>query len=655
MLARGRARAAFQVVFLIFLQHQAVSTQTIVSASENEQCKGKLDLGQAGGVWCGNTFKQQPALGCYCCAGEFYEVIGGSNGQVRCQPCAGTFVMTQLEHHETRCVSCTDNKVPSSSSGATSCTDCTPGKFFDSGLCASCPSGKYSNAETLLQCRNCTAGTYSTTTQAAQGCTDCPDGRYSYDGQAGCCRSGFRYVANPTPKCESIICSAGSYFGIVAFQPELEMSEIVYIPDCVKCAAGFYSDKTALSTTFNVCQQCTPGKYSSMDGATQCFNCPAGTYSEFSAVVCTNCPAGKYSGLSARTSVNDCSNCTAGTYSAAGASVCVCKAGYIFQVTSCVKCLMGKYAAEGDTVCRVCDAGKYSDIGLDVTKLVITVSNLLCLQNFAGNYIFSQFDPSGFPVYKSNHVTSKGNVFIYRTFTEFHGKAYWIIENQLGYAIAQDDSYTPSKTLDLISQDGTRKNLPEWFEYCRYLGVLEEHKSFLRVTNDESLTDAGATSCTDCAAGKFSALVEQKTSNACGMCVAGKYSLAASAVCTDCPAGQYSEEQGLTVCTECVAGKYSTSGQTRCEDCPSNSTSPAGSAANECVCDAGYEPVLPTGSATVSMPLKCSGCAPGKFKSRSSIAPAVAHVNYIDFEKCSTCVEGLYAAHREDPDDPYEA
>jgi hypothetical protein len=65
--------------------------------------------------------------------------------------------------------------------------------------------------------------------------------------------------------------------------------------------------------------------------------------------------------------------------------------------------------------------------------------------------------------------------------------------------------------------------------------------------------------------------------------------------------------------------------------------------------------VLPTGSATVSMPLKCSACVAGKFKSRSSIAPAFAHVSYIDFEKCQACAVGLYAAHRDDRDDPYEA
>ena len=620
--------------------------------------------------------------------------------------------MTQFEHHEKLCESCPAGKVPSSLSGATSCTDCTYGKFYSSdGICEACPSGKYSNQDTASECLMCIAGKSTTTPQAAQGCTVCASGKYSYDGAMACCPSGSKLVTYPTPKCEAITCNAGYYFGIVAFQPSMINSEIVYIPDCVRCPAGKYSDKISLSSDItNVCQQCDPGKYASMAGAIGCVECPAGKYMNSSgASTCVDCLSGRVSGAKL------CLPCPNNSISVRSSDpgACVCKAGYLPQskgLEGCVACPKGKYSAEGDTVCSVCVAGKYSDIGPDFSapqapeQIVITVSNLICRTEFAGTYRFFQFDANDIAQYISLHSTSSGHVMLSRSY--FGGVSQWTMTDNKLYAYAVDNGVIPSRT------SGTLGGSPQWVEACTSgtgtKSMIDETYSSLLLNTNERVDNAGSSSCTDCAAGKFSALPEQKTSNACGMCVIGKYSLAASSVCTDCPSGKYSDKQGegstscinciageyktmpgagvcnkcsrgsysaeagaaacdqcqsgkhsaetgLSVCIDCVAGKYSTSGQTRCEDCPSNSTSPAGSAANECVCDAGYEPVLPTGSATVSMPLKCSACAPGKFKSRSSIAPAVAHVNYIDFEKCSTCVEGLYAAHREDPDDPYEA
>jgi len=95
-----------------------------------------------------------------------------------------------------------------------------------------------------------------------------------------------------------------------------------------------------------------------------------------------------------------------------------------------------------------------------------------------------------------------------------------------------------------------------------------------------SAATSGATSCTDCDAGKFSGLTAQTSSAACTSCDAGKYSAvvgastcsgsvcaagthgpagstsSAAAACTSCPAGKYSATAGVEiVCVVCVSKK----------------------------------------------------------------------------------------------------
>jgi hypothetical protein len=202
--------------------------------------------------------------------------------------------MTQFEHRETLCASCPDGQSPSSPGGATSCTDCTPGKFYlPGGSCETCDRGKYSDQYAVSACLMCIAGKYTTTLVGAQGCTDCASGKYSYDGAIACCPSGWKLVTYLTSKCEEITCNAGYYFGIVKFTPSISFSEVVFIPDCVRCPAGKYSDKISLpNIDTNVCQQCDPGKYASMTGATGCVECPAGKYAmSTGSSICTDCVA----------------------------------------------------------------------------------------------------------------------------------------------------------------------------------------------------------------------------------------------------------------------------------------------------------------------------------------------------------------------------
>jgi Tyrosine-protein kinase ephrin type A/B receptor-like len=70
-----------------------------------------------------------------------------------------------------------------------------------------------------------------------------------------------------------------------------------------------------------------------------------------------------------------------------------------------------------------------------------------------------------------------------------------------------------------------------------------------------------------CPAGTYSATVSATAATTCTQCAAGTYSAIAGAACTNCAAGTYSATVGATAatnCTQCAAGKSSIAGATAC-------------------------------------------------------------------------------------------
>jgi hypothetical protein len=568
---------------------------------------------------------------------------------------------------------------PEGSTAITNCL-CNPG-YTGSGTCTACVAGKYKASAGSAACDDCVPGKSSlAATTSSSECFDIqanclatacafPHGT-NLDWQEGpchCCagqeheKESYR-VSSTRSRC--FACDTGFYMDQIKHTTKCKMcadgkqssegityllgwSPYIGATACIDCVPGKYNRRSAASVTqmymsnsvdkIHTCEPCLPGSYATTSGQTVCQNCTAGTYSEAGASVCTDCPAGQYT--NSELGFTSCVNCSAGEYKTMpGAGVCN-------------KCSRGSYSAEaGAAACDQCPSGKYSSaryyVKKAVTDLQITFSELLCWPQYAGTYRFDYIDSRGNPVFK--FPVSGANYYLFKTFAAGKGwwKLYFQVQETLYIAYAQDDSYTPSLTFHEARWNGT------WVEICHVNNNFSPTISLLSLKSNEYVEE-GSTSCSNCAAGEYKTM---PGAGVCKKCSIGSYSAeSGAATCDQCQSGKYSAETGLTVCTECVAGKYATSDRARCEDCPSNSTSPAGSDADNCTCNVGYEPVLPTGSVTVSMPLKCSACAAGKFKSRRSIAPAVAHVNYIDFEKCQACAEGLYAAHRDDPDDPYEA
>lgn len=643
----------------------------------------------------------------YCspCAAGTYSNVNQWQTREWCDECpAGTF--SQADHRG--CSTCDAGKY--STGGAAACSSCPPLKTslagatslaacvdaqtlcladactfqyntnldWQEGPCHCCAGQEqetqtYRIGSTRSRCFACNTGFYMDQIKHTTKCKMCPDGKQSSE--------GITYLVGWSPYIGAnacIDCVPGKY----------NQRSVDGINVCESCLPGSYTTTSGQT----VCQQCTAGKYSiyQAEGSTGCVDCDAGKYIDSSgAITCIDCLPGKYQHVSACLVRQECSlNDANVVYASTGqveSSVCECDSGWMSEYKEVMK-VSGACLPELDGLYEAWPEQPFENQFWNTTT---NQGNQYMLRFYASKYNSETFIITKWPSIDDSPLDVPVSD-LCKTAND--------CKRQRAYAYTMDTLFWPARSgwFELKpSQVSTTWHCAKWNN-----GAYQwEQSSTMRVESFFTMPEckcpegtyrvSGGKSCLPCPKNStsvrnsdpgacvcntgYSPMLAQGSGTPpmplqCSACTTGKFKSTRSKApsnpsdsyiknenCIDCPPGKYSAETGLSVCIDCVAGKYATSDRTRCEDCPSNSTSPAGSAAEECVCDAGYEPVLPTGSATVSMPLKCSACATGKFKSIRSRAPAFAHVNYIDFEKCQACAEGLYAAHRDDADDPYEA
>ena len=161
-------------------------------------------------------------------------------------------------------------------------------------------------------------------------------------------------------------CAAGKY------NPNLNASECqncptgTYLPstgndaeaDCIGCPQpGSDSAQGSTAETDCICE----AGYRSANGygtsSAPCQPCAAGKYQESPGqAICDNCPAGKYGGDTAASSVTQCSNCPANTNSNAGSSeryACKCDPGFSSADGTTTQ-------GEKENVCTECTPGTYN-------------------------------------------------------------------------------------------------------------------------------------------------------------------------------------------------------------------------------------------------------------------------------------------------------
>ena len=243
-----------------------------------------------------------------------------------------------------------------STSPATTCTECSAGKYAPShnqSACLTCPAGKSSAGagwtyRTYFERETGLGG-------GATGCSTCAIGWHNpvAGGECQLCESRV----SPTGATACTVCAPGThepYSGVA--------------PLCPQCRPGQYSAQNASTD----CSVCAPGKFAPHAGISSCLVCSAGSFSEVNrSTACTLCAAGTsaegYHGPSKSANRSlACSKCVQGKFIAAlGALNCTkCAKGTYSNArgsSACILCSPGSYAqSHGATACANCSSGSYA-------------------------------------------------------------------------------------------------------------------------------------------------------------------------------------------------------------------------------------------------------------------------------------------------------
>lgn len=495
--------------------------------------------------------------------------------------------------------------------GSAECLPCQRGRYGTirgAELCLPCDAGKYTPYEGNLTCFSCEPGRYSTLEMMQSGgattCLNCPLGTVATNHGNSVCH----------------ICEAGKYSdGIAPDQP------------CASCPRNSYSSERGSSS----CRPCPPGTVTpgNSEGHSGCVGCDPGTYwtSSYTCVTADlgrhvpeagasqsfDCPAGTFANV---TGLSYCYACAAGKASGLGATSCdICPAGRFAreQASECTTCSLGSYTPEpGMSSCEVCPAGKLRGLNAE--------NNPDCLDcpagsysNQAGSELCSLCPPGTYsPTPSSSFCT----------------------ECELGKT-SNGFGATTCTSCAIGTYTMSSGSTAETCNPC-------EAGSWTNST--------GLSSCTSCDPGSYRPAT---STQGCAPCSPGSYSpRPGQASCTPCARGRYSPARGASICELCAPGKYSVGqGESFCPPCPSGSHSPF-SASYECsACPAGtYQPdeeqssCLPCPAGTFSSNPRspsCSPCPLGTYASEPGQSTCIPcnpgyFANTTSLHECYSCEPG---------------
>ena len=165
------------------------------------------------------------------------------------------------------------------------------------------------------------------------------------------------------------------------------------------------------------------------------------------------------------------------------------------------------------------------------------------------------------------------------------------------------------------------------------------------------VADATASTCQDCAAGKYSAASTDATvPRLCTSCPSGTYQNSpGSANCLKCEPGMLSNPT-LTACGPCQAGEFADTKAQACQSCERGTYAPSAQE-NACLnCAAG------SSTNNVTAATQCTPCQAGKYSTNDEgenagaggcdVCPAGTSSSYGQF-KCTACSPGRYATSEE--------
>ena len=557
-------------------QYQNQNKQQSCKSCEKGKYQQSQEQTQCYSCQSGRWQDQTGQLVCKACLNGQYQVSLGQQSCTYCQTGKHGSGGTAKTSESSACDVCEEGKY-NIYEGYTACTDCPIGRYMNIGDgtnrlehdalndCAECAAGKYSGntAQTAEStCQNCAAGSVTNmlTSSGASTCTACTAGRYSASSQTACqnCAAGSitntlassgattctacaagQYSASSQTACQS--CAAGSVTNTLTSSGA---------STCTACTAGEYS-----ANSQTACQTCVAGSITNTltsAGASTCTACPAGEYSASSQTACQNCAAGKSSSLSGQIAESTCTTCSDGKWSLAGDSTCTnCPVGKDGQSGDCQYCLAGEYQdEEGKTSCKLCPSGKtslqaplryYQSSGPPAGPLDAKyLSKADC--GHGGNYngYYWTMNPSGCIMYQ--------------------------VSGDMSPEIRWNNAQTTKNCGSGFDYNCRQTNIPT----CTYCdaGKYTDASRICQNCDAGKYSAAGASSCTNCAAGSVTNTLASSGASTCTACAAGKYSANSQTACTDCDVGKYSAA-GASTCTNCEEGKYqSGTGQSSCPYCP---------------------------------------------------------------------------------------
>lgn len=356
------------------------STKTLFIADTNNNRVRMATLCNMGTIATANSTCQACAtgyysnqLGAYSCQFCPTGSYANTTGSTKCTLCeSGTFSMIPAANTSSACQPCAPGYF--STEGASSCNACSVGSFANitgSTSCQLCPAGYFASSTASASCIACSNGLFSSTIGASSAttCQTCSLSTYSENAGSDTCQSCPLGTVTTTTgaisrnACQP--CNAGTVASLGS-------------PQCLPCAQGSFSNSSGASFCYlcpfgtfsnviggnssNVCQPCAMGTFANNFGSAICQSCPAGSVSSIGQSFCSPCAAGSYSNST------HCILCDAGSYNsisgAASPNFCIpCPRGTISTrgESFCQQCAAGTFAAEvGSSVCSPCAKGTFN-------------------------------------------------------------------------------------------------------------------------------------------------------------------------------------------------------------------------------------------------------------------------------------------------------
>ena len=477
----------------------------------------------------------------------------------------------------------------------TTCFKCAPGFWSNISApppppnCSITPVGHKNNLNGSTAPIPCGAETYQNVT-GQTSCPSCPGGLYAENTGSSACSTAP--VCQPGTFANPIYCTA-CYYGQASSQPNQTV--------CDECVAGLYAstNKTAcvscppgtISTDpfeNGVCENCTVGKYKSIENSSTCEPCPTGRFSNVTGVsACSPCAAGLFQNV---TESLYCVSPPAGAYvPATGASSpTLCPLGTFVPapgsistpVTVCQNATPGYFSGTtGQTAASACTPGTWSN-GTGFT---------VCNNAYPGYYSSYHYSTSQVKCPVGRYANASGSTSCQLT--------------PPGTFSASEGASVPSNCV------------PGYFSVA--LGSAS-----CTPCGTGSISSSGATTCTDCDAGKFAL-----TLSVCQTCNPGQFAAYPGQFsCSSCPPGRFADVAGLSVCNPCVAGKYQASWlSTSCVNCGAGFYSSANASAACDACGVGLS--SSAGSTSCSATLAPTAAPTITTQSPTAQIPSAAGIN----------------------------